>query len=40
MSGNPFTARTSEHGTLHKIEVEQDGFKTEKRTVTFDRTST
>jgi eukaryotic-like serine/threonine-protein kinase len=37
VEGNPFKARVPKDGTLHKIEVEQDGFRTEKRTVTFDK---
>ena len=37
VEGNPFKARVPKDGTLHKIEVEQDGFRTERRTVTFDK---
>ncbi len=37
VEGNPFKARVPKDGSLHRIEVEQDGYRTEKRTVTFDR---
>jgi eukaryotic-like serine/threonine-protein kinase len=37
VEGNPFKANVPKDGTLHKIEVEQDGFRTERRTVTFDK---
>lgn len=37
VEGNPFTATLPKDGTLHKLEVELDGHKTEKRTLTFDK---
>jgi len=37
VEGNPFTARVPKDGSLHKIEIERDGFRSEKRTVTFDK---
>ncbi len=37
VESNPFKARVPKDGTLHKIEVEQDGFRSERRTVTFDK---
>lgn len=39
VEGNPFTARVPRDGSLHKIEVEQEGHKKEVRTVTFDKES-
>lgn len=37
VEGNPFTANVPKDGSLHKFEVELDGHKTEKRTMTFDK---
>jgi serine/threonine-protein kinase len=37
VEGQPFSAVLPKDGTIHKLEVEQDGFTTETRTVTFDR---
>jgi serine/threonine-protein kinase len=37
VDGNPFVARVPKDGSIHRFEVEQDGFRTEKRTLTFDK---
>ncbi len=34
---NPFQARLPKDGSIHRFEVEKDGYKTEKRTLTFDQ---
>jgi serine/threonine-protein kinase len=37
VDGNPFVAKVPKDGSIHRFEVEQDGFRTEKRTLTFDK---
>jgi serine/threonine protein kinase len=37
VEGNPFEAKVPQDGTIHRFEVEQEGFKTEKRTLMFDK---
>ncbi|NUP05915.1 MAG: protein kinase [Polyangiaceae bacterium] len=37
VEGNPFTATLPKDGSIHKLEVELAGHKTDKRTLTFDR---
>ena len=37
VEGNPFEAKVPLDGTIHRFEVEQEGFKTEKRTLMFDK---
>jgi eukaryotic-like serine/threonine-protein kinase len=37
VDGNPFVATVPKDGSIHRFEVEQDGFRTEKRTLTFDK---
>jgi hypothetical protein len=37
VDGHPFEANVPKDGSLHRFEVEKDGYKTEKRTLTFDK---
>ncbi|MFO0549293.1 MAG: serine/threonine-protein kinase [Polyangiaceae bacterium] len=37
IDGNPFIATVAKDSSMHKLEVEEDGFKTEKRTLLFDK---
>ncbi len=37
VDGNPFRAKVAKDGSLHQLEVSEDGFQTEKRTLTFDQ---
>ena len=37
VDGNPFTATLPKDGSLHKLDVELEGHKTERRTLTFDK---
>ncbi len=34
---NPFSARVSRDGTIHQLEVELDGFETQKKALTYDK---
>ena len=37
VTGNPFVAKVARDANMHHVEVEQEGYKTEERTVTFDK---
>ena len=37
VTGNPFTATVVKDSSIHRFEVEQDGFRTDKRTLMFDK---
>lgn len=37
VEGNPFKAKLPKDGSIHKLEIEQDGYRTERHTLTFDK---